>query len=615
LHSYLKALDSDWYNQRLTGIVYSIFIAFAILFSRLFYLQIISGQEFRRLSDNNCIRLQGIEFSRGLIFDRNEALLVDNRPSFDLGIILKDADPVDLTIKKLSEYIKIPAADLLATIENNKGPYYKQIVLKEDIGRDALAVVEAHKYDLPGIVIDVKQKRHYINSNHAAHLTGYIGEISSDELKSGKFPGYRGGDYVGKIGMEKACETFLIGKRGGKQVEVNATGQVVRILKTVDATPGYNIYLSIDSILQQKTEDLLKGMAGAVAAMDPETGHILALASSPSFDQNIFVCGMTSKQWRSLVSDPLRPLENKVVHGEYPPASIYKIVTAIAGMEEKIIDEKTTVVCPGYYSYGDRDFRCWKETGHGKVNVVDALAESCDVFFYKVGQEVGIERLSWYARACGLGSITGVNLDNESRGLVPTSAWKKRRMGESWHRGETLLIAIGQGYNLVTPIQMLVLTSAIANGGFIYRPLIVKKIETAEGHIVTENKAEIMGKLPISDTTLKIVRQGMWNVVNHARGTARGVRLAGIDICGKTGTAQVVSRKKDSDAKRDNGPDSLKPHAWFIAFAPADNPRIAVVVFVENGGSGSGTAAPIASTIIQTYLLNSSHQETGSDLN
>jgi penicillin-binding protein 2 len=415
--------------------------------------------------------------------------------------------------------------------------------------------------------------------------------------------------------MEKACETFLIGKRGGKQVEVNATGQVVRILKTVDATPGYNIYLSIDSILQQKTEDLLKGMAGAVAAMDPETGHILALASSPSFDQNIFVCGMTSKQWRSLVSDPLRPLENKVVHGEYPPASIYKIVTAIAGLEEKIIDEKTTVVCPGYYSYGDRDFRCWKETGHGKVNVVDALAESCDVFFYKVGQEVGIERLSWYARACGLGSITGVNLDNESRGLVPTSAWKKRRMGESWHRGETLLIAIGQGYNLVTPIQMLVLTSAIANGGFIYRPLIVKKIETAEGHIVTENKAEIMGKLPISDTTLKIVRQGMWNVVNHARGTARGVRLAGIDICGKTGTAQVVSRKKDSDAKRDNGPDSLKPHAWFIAFAPADNPRIAVVVFVENGGSGSGTAAPIASTIIQTYLLNSSHQETGSDLN
>lgn len=615
MRSYLKTLDSDWYNQRLNGVVYCIVLAFVILFSRLFYLQIISGQEFRRLSDNNCIRLHAIEPSRGLIFDRNEELLVDNRPSFDLCIILKDAEPVGITIKKLSEYTKIPAEVFLTTIERNKGSYYKQILLKEDIGREALAVIETHKFNLPGIVIDVKPRRHYIRRKHAAHLIGYIGEISADELKSGKFPGYKGGDYVGKFGVEKACEKFFIGKQGGRQVEVNASGQVIRILKTVNARPGYNIFLSIDNVLQKKAESLLEGLTGVVTAMDPKTGHILVLASSPSFDQNIFVCGMSSKQWGLLVSNPLRPLENKAVQGEYPPASVYKIVTAIAGLEEKIIDEKTTFECPGYYRYGDRNFRCWKHSGHGKTNVVKALAESCDVFFYKVGQEVGIERLSWYARACGLGSPTGITLDKEESGLVPTSAWKKRRTGSSWLSGETLLIAIGQGYNLVTPIQMLVLTSAIANGGLMYRPLTVKKIETAEGEIVQESKTEITGKLPISNKTLKIIRQGMWNVVNNVRGTARLSKLDEIDICGKTGTAQVVSRKKNSTVRRTDDLDIIRPHAWFVAYAPADNPRIAVTVFVEHGGHGSSTAAPIASTLIKTYLLNSDNRKTISDLN
>lgn len=615
MRSYLKTLNIDWYNRRLTWVVYIMLIPFVILFLRLFYLQVISGQEYRRLSDNNCIRLQDIEPSRGLIFDRNGTLLVDNRPSFDLCIILKDAEPVDFTIKKLSEYIKIPEKDLLTIIERKKGRYYKPILIKEDIGRDTLAVIETHKFDLPGIIVKVKPKRHYINSKHAAHLLGYIGEISSDELKSEKYSGYRGGDYVGKFGVEKACESFLIGKKGGRQVEVNSAGRVIRVLNTVNAQPGCNIFLSIDSNLQKKAELLLGDVAGAIAAMDPKTGHMLALASSPSFDQNFFVCGMSSKQWGLLVSNPLRPLENKVVQGEYPPASVYKIVTAIAGLEEKVIDEKTTYECPGYYSYGDRAFRCWKHSGHQKTNVIKALAESCDVFFYHVGQELGIQRLAWYARACGLGSFTGINLDKEKSGLVPTPAWKKRHTGVSWRGGETLLIAIGQGYNLVTPVQMLVLTSAIANGGLRYRPLVVKSIETAEGEIVMESRPEVTGRLPASDKTLDIVRQGMWDAVNSNKGTASTAKLDGIDICGKTGTAQVVSRKKNSDRRKEVLSDILKPHAWFVAYAPAGNPKIAVSVFVEHGGHGSSTAAPMASELIKTYMLGLSNKETISGLN
>jgi len=605
LIKYLQSADSDWYKRRLAGVVFLVFAAFLVLIARLFYLQVIEGNEFRRLSENNCIRLQDIDPSRGLIFDRNGKLLVDNRPSFDLSIILKDAKPVERTIERLSQYINVPATELMPTISRNKGmSSYTPILLKQDIGRDALAAIEVHKYDLPGIVVSVNPRRHYIYKQRAAHLIGYLSEISSEELKSGEYLDYKAGDYIGKFGVEKTYESILRGRRGGRQVEVNAAGQVVRVLRTVDAVPGHNIYLSIDCLLQKKAEELLEGLAGAVIAMEPATGQILAMSSSPAFDQNTFVDGMSHEQWDSLISNPFRPMENKAINAEYPPASVYKIVAAIAGLEEGIIDANTSFHCPGYYKCGDRIFRCWKKRGHGKVNVVKALAESCDVFFYQVGQKLGVDRLAWYAKACGLGSATGVDLDHEAKGLIPTAAWKKRRTDIEWQLGETLSVAIGQGYNLTTPLQIMTLISEIANGGIRYKPLILRKVETAEVEIVNENKRKATGKLSVSKRTLEIVRKGLWEAVNKRKGTAWIAHVDDLDISGKTGTAQLVSRIDSDDSPsidKADKLDHLKPHAWFAAYAPSKEPQIAVVVIVEHGEHGSTAAAPIARELITTY--------------
>jgi penicillin-binding protein 2 len=590
-----------WYKKRLAAIILIVVFAFSILIMRLFYLQIVEGEEYRRLSENNCIRLQRIEAARGLIFDRHGKLMVDNRPSFDLCITPKDAYPIENTIERLSSYLKIPVEELMTSIQSARTGSYQPIFLKRDIGRDALAVVEVHKFDLPGISVSVRPLRNYIYKNSAAHLLGYLGEINASELKSGKYAGAKGGDYIGKFGTEKVYEQHLRGVQGGRQVEVNATGKVVRVLHTLEAQPGHNLYLTIDQSLQRKAEALLEGHAGAVVAIVPDTGHILALASSPSFDQNAFVTGLTSQEWRKMLENPLRPMENKAIQAEYPPASIYKIVTALAGLEEGIIDRNTTFYCPGHYQYGNRTYRCWKKSGHGKMTVESALAQSCDVFFYQVGQKLGVDRLACYAKAFGLGEKTGIALDHEARGLIPTSSWKKKKFGVSWQSGETLSIAIGQGYNLVTPLQMATLIAAVANGGFRVQPVILQKIETAGGEVVYENMGKRLERLSIRQDNLEIVRRGLFEVVNQREGTAWGSRIKDLEFCGKTGTAQVFSRKGNT-RRRGKTPKHLQPHAWFVAYAPAENPAIAVSVIVEHGEHGSSIAAPIAGQLIEHFL-------------
>jgi penicillin-binding protein 2 len=605
LRRYLKTADSEWYKQRIFGAILCVIAVFIVLLLRLFFLQVIKGKDYSSLSENNSIRLQSIDPPRGMIFDRNGKMLVDNRPSFDVSIILKDAKPVTATIQRLSRYLGMRADALLAKVAGRKGILtYQPISLKQDIGREALAAVEVFKYDLPGVIVDVNPRRSYLHAQVASHLLGYLGEINSSELESGKYPGCRSGDLIGKYGAEKAFGQFLRGKRGGRQVEVNATGQVVKILKTVKSHPGRNVYLSIRLDVQKKAEALLEGLSGAAVAIEPATGQIITLASSPPFDQNAIVKGMSHEQWEAFISNPLKPLTNRAIQGEYPPASTYKILTAIAGLEEGIIDEYTTFKCPGYYKFKDREYRCWKKGGHGEISIVQAISESCDVFFYQVGQAVGIDRLAWYAKACGLGNPTGINLDHETQGLIPTAAWKKRRTGIEWQEGETLSVAIGQGFNLVTPLQMAVFTAALANGGTRYRPEILKKIETAESKILFESKPQITGKLPVSPHTMALIRKGLWEVVNSDTGTARGSRFANLDISGKTGTAQVVSRKEEDETAEEDIPDHLKPHAWFLAFAPSTDPKIAVAVIVEHGEHGSGAAAPIARELIKVYLLN-----------
>jgi penicillin-binding protein 2 len=601
--NYLESVTSEWFNQRIVGVVLVVLAAFTVLFARLFYLQVVEGREYRRLSEINSIRLHDIDAPRGLVFDRQGQMLVDNRPSFDLHIILKDAKPLDDTLDRLGRITGLPVEELKEQIHaNRKRGGYTPILLKEDIGRDLLAAIEVQKYDLPGVMVNISPRRHYLQFDRAAHLLGYMGEISQNELRNLNGSGLKSGDFIGKYGIEKNHEDTLRGRRGGRQVEVNATGQVVRVINSVDAIAGQNIVLTIDHDTQIAAENALAGWAGAVVAIDPNNGEIIAMASSPTFDPNMFVVGMSRDQWNALITNPYRPLENKAIQAEYPPASTYKIVTAMAGLEEKVIDPQTTYFCPGHYRYGNRVYRCWKRGGHGEVDLTRAIAESCDVYFYQVGEAVGVDRLAHYASACGLGDLTGIKLGQEAKGLIPTSNWKLKRFGEPWQGGETLSVAIGQGFNLVTPLQMATMIAAVGNGGIRYKPRLVKKMVSVENTVTYEAQPEVIGRIPVSDVTMEHIRHGLWSVVNHRKGTAFASRIKDLEFSGKTGTAQVVSRPPDDVVDQEQIDEMLKDHAWFVAYAPEQDPKIAVAVMIEHGEHGSSAAAPIARDVIRTYL-------------
>ncbi len=600
MERFVKSVDHDWYKQRIVGMMLGVLAVFVVLLMRLMYLQVVAGDDYYRLSMNNSIRLQTVDPPRGLVLDRHGTKLAENRPSFDVSFTPKDAGDVGRVLSELAAYLNVPVDELQGKVKHSRGlAAFRPVVLKQDIGRDVLAAVEAHKVDMPGVSIQVRLRRNYLYELNASHLIGYLGEINLDELKSGDYPNLRGGDYIGKFGVERTQESVLRGEPGGRQVEVNANGQIMRVLQTVSPKPGRNVHLTLDRELQQRAEELLEGVAGAAVAVEPASGEILAMASSPSFNQNAFVSGIGTGVWEALISHPFRPLENKAIQGEYPPGSTFKIVTALAGLEEKAIDETTTFDCAGFLPFAGRDYRCWKKEGHGRVDVRRALSESCDVFFYRTGLRLGIDRLAWYAKAFGLGVRSGVTLDQEARGLIPSSAWKKKRFGVAWQEGETLSVSIGQGYVLATPLQMAMLTAAVGNGGIRYRPAVLSRVETMEGDVVFQTAPQEIGRLPISPRNLKIVQQGIWGAVNGERGTARRVHLNDIEIAGKTGTSQVVGRKDSGD---DYTPPHHRPHAWFVCYAPFDAPKIAIAVVVENGEHGSSAAGPIAREMVKTYL-------------
>ena len=599
--NYLDSPDGDWFNNRLKGTMYVIVFAFFVILVRLFYLQVIHGQTYRELSTNNRIRLQSLPPSRGLIYDNQGNLLVENRPAFDLVVVPRDAKPLAETLGRLAKLTGIPVGEMQGRIDKKGGwATSRQVVLKRDIGRDLLAPVEVHSFDLPGVSVKVRPKRFYLNPGMAAHMLGYLGEINARELSSGKHPEASVGDFIGKFGAEKVMEPLLRGSQGGRQVEVDVRGRVIRELKRVEADPGENIYLTVNTELQKRSEALLKGDVGAVVALDPRNGAVLAMASSPTFDQNDFVSGLSYAKWNSLKNDPGRPMENKATQALYPPASIYKIISSIAALEEGLVDARTRYFCTGRHRYGNRVYRCWKRIGHGSTDLVNAISQSCDVYFYEVGERIGVDRLAFYARAAGLGSPTGVELDGEASGLIPTAEWKRRKVGRNWLSGETLSLAIGQSYNLVTPIQMAMLIASVANGGTIYKPYILGKVETAGGVLVTETKPVVKGMLPASKKTLALVQKGLWGTVNTKKGTGKIASIKGVVVAGKSGTAQVVSKGK-GDVKKKNI-RKFRDHAWFVAYAPVANPTIAVAVIVEHGEGGSTKAAPIARKVIETYL-------------
>lgn len=606
---FFPKVDPEWYRRRLLKMILCIFGVFCIQLFQLFNLQILQGEHYRSLSENNHLRIQRIQPLRGHIFTRDGHLLVDNRPAFNLYIIPGDVTFVDETARKLAGYISRPSGEIASLIQENRGPYgYRPVLLESDINRDLMGRLLSRRYALPGIVIQASPRRNYVFDRFAPHLIGYIGEISPGELRSGRYPDKRGGDMVGRYGVERSFEPELSGGPGKRVVTVSATGQVMNVLGEEPAQPGNNVYLTIDFDLQNRAQELLEGKTGAVVAIDPSSGEILAMASTPNFDQRLFADGISSSQWQDLVSSPERPLQNRAIQSTYPPASTYKIITAMAALEEGVFDEKETVYCNGRYRLGNRTFRCWRREGHGHQNMVDAISESCDVFFYETGKRLGVDRIATYAQKSGLGMRTGIELANEASGLIPTKKWKQNRFGTPWFAGETLPVAIGQGYNLTTPLQMAVLTAAVANGGMVYRPRIMHSIQSIAGRVERQTEPELLASLPAGEDTMKTIRKGLHQVVNDRKGTAYWhARSDDIEISGKTGTAQVVSRLTEeielleTDELSDAEKRRFMPHAWFVGYAPSTGPEIAVAVFVEHGEGGASTAGPIARELMVSY--------------
>ncbi|PIQ46100.1 MAG: penicillin-binding protein 2 [Deltaproteobacteria bacterium CG12_big_fil_rev_8_21_14_0_65_43_10] len=597
---YDKDNKREFKKRLFFSIVFAI-VAFTIILSRLWYLQILQGKKFKSLSENNRIRIVKIPAPRGIIFDRKGKALVDNYPSFDLSIIPEDVNDLESTIKKLSDLLNVTADLFKAKLKESRGnPPFKPIKVKTNLDYREVAILETNKLDLPGVTIEIAPKRLYIFDKLAAHLIGYTGKISESQLKTRVSDGYSMVDLIGKYGIEHDYETVLRGSNGGAQVEVDAVGRKVRVLRELEPTPGENIFLTIELDIQKLAEKALADMIGTVIVMDPNTGDILALASSPSFNPNMFSLGISSKEWECLVSNPNNPLANKAIQGQYPPGSVYKIITAIAGLEEKVITPETVFYCDGSYRFGRRAYRCWQRKGHGRVNLHRALVESCDVYFYQVGQRLGVDRIAYYSSLFGLGKPTGISRTNEKHGLIPTSLWKLEALKSPWQESETLSMAIGQGFVLVTPLQILNLISSMANGGILYRPQIVKKITSPGGDIIKEFFPEKMKKIPVSDNSINLIKDALWGVVNERLGTGWRARIEGADVAGKTGTAQVVGLPKDSS--NEYVPFEHRDHAWFSAFAPKDKSKVAIVVLLEHGGHGGNKAAQIARDILKGSL-------------
>lgn len=584
------------------GIIAAIF---AVLAFRLWYLQLFQGSKFRMFSQENHLRTISIPAPRGMILDRKGRILADNRPSFDLYIIPEDVDDQKEVLRRIGKILKVRPQELenkLKEAEAQGIPPFKQIILKKGLIWEELARIEANRIYLPGIIVQVGPQRYYPHGNLASHLIGYLAEIESEELKrlgKERFRRYRLGDLIGRYGVEEKIEAYLRGEDGGKTVQVDALGRTLPVvLNEIDYTPADNVVLNVDLDLQTYVEGIFAGKLGSVIAMNPQNGEVLAMMSSPSFDPGLFAGDVSKQEWERLKNDPLDPLENKSIRGQYPPGSVYKIITATAGLEEGVITPKSKINCRGSYRLGRRSYGCWRWGGHGTVDLYQALVQSCDVYFYQLGRKLGIDKLSEYARGFGLGGLTGIDLSNEKDGLIPTSSWKLETTGEEWIEGETLSAAIGQSFTLTTPIQLINAYSAIANGGKLMLPRVVQRIETVEGEIIKQFPPQQIGVLPASPSTLNFLKHALAGVVNAPRGTGWAAKIKGVTVAGKTGTAQVFSQKGRSKEL----PFELRDHAWFVAFAPLEEPEIAVIVLVEHGGAGSKAAAPIARKVIQKYF-------------
>jgi penicillin-binding protein 2 len=595
---------SDGVRRKIKFFVFLVILSFLTLLLRVWYLQVLKGSDFMGLSENNRVRLVSLPSYRGEITDRNGVTLASIRPSFNLYITPEDVQDLGETLNALKEKIDFDIQKVKSDIRQSQP--FLDVLIKADIQREQVAFVEENNRLLAGIHLKVEPLRDYHYGELAAHTLGYLGEINKDKLMKGE-AGYRMGDIVGKEGIEFLFEQDMQGKKGYKEVEVDVSGRELAVLRKSPPQSGNHVQLTLDLRIQKVVEQLMTGteetpINGSAVVIKVQTGEILAIASKPSFDPNLFSAGISSAEWRKLLFNTEHPLQNKAIDGQYPPGSVYKIIAAYAALEEKTVDPEDTVFCPGYYRLGRRLYRCWRRGGHGDVDLHDALVQSCDVYFYTVGHKMGIDTLARYAKMLGMGSLTRVNLIGEKPGLVPTKDWKLKARGEEWLAGETISASIGQGFNLVTPIQQARLLATVANGGMVLKPYLVRQIKDKDGRVVKEVFPSIEKKLESRPDTLSIIQKGLFGVVNEKRGTGWRARMKQITVAGKTGTAQVVRLKKGPKSEEDEEiPYKHRDHAWFVGYAPYENPEIAVAVIVEHGGHGGSAAAPIVRQIIEAY--------------
>ena len=601
-------LEERYFRARVYVAAFLVFCCIFVLGARLFHLQIISNEHYTTLSLDNRVRVVPIAPSRGLIFDRNLKLLADNKSSYQLEITPVQVDDLQQVVKQLGEYIQLEEHHLKKFFEDVKRKQsFESIPLKLNLNEIEVAKFSVNRHRFPGVEITARANRFYPFSGLNTHALGYVGRINAEEAQKLDKQMYSGTTHVGKVGVEKFYEDVLHGEVGYQHIEINAQGRKLRVLEKVPPTPGVDLILSIDARLQKIAQDSLGERNGSVVAMDPATGEVLVFVSSPTFDPNLFVNGISSKQYSLLRNDDDRPLFNRALRGQYPPGSTIKPMMALAGLHYGAIWAGETIYAGPFYKLPGhkRKYRDWKKGGHGKVDMYKAITQSCDVYFYTLATELGIDKISEFLVQFNLGSRTELDTWGEAKGLIPSVQWKKAVYGLPWYPGETVITGIGQGYMLTTPLQLATATSALAMRGQGIRPRFLRSTRMQDQ---SEEIASAMAMPYIyveNDLYWDQVISAMVDVAHKPNGTAfRIFKDAKYKIAGKTGTAQVFGLAEDEEYEEENISEKLRDHGLFIAFAPVDDPKIAIAVIVENGGGGSKSAAPVARIVMDHYLLS-----------
>ena len=576
-------------QSRLDGLQNGLLGLVALLLLQFWLLQGVNSKRYRELAENNRIRTLSIAAPRGMLTDRNGHILAENKAAFRIVVTVGPSGSIEKIARILAPLIKVEEAEVLLKLGRNRAAY-QPVTIKAKATFEDVAAVESRRLEIPEASVEVVPMRSYPQARSASHVVGRVGEVTDRQLKQPAFADFEPGRVVGQSGLEALYNEDLTGADGLRRMVVNSRGIEIELAEDQPARAGGAVELTLSADLQAAMEAAFKDRAGSAVALDPMTGEILGLVSSPGFDPNSFTSGIERSVWESLTRDPKTPLLNRAIQGQYAPGSLFKVVVAAAGLEEGLITPDSTTFCPGQATIYGHVFKCNRPAGHGYVSLGRALGESCNVYFYQLGARLEIERVAAYARRFGLGSVSAVDLPNEASGLIPDPAWKERVYKAPWYPGETISVSIGQGQVTATPIQMARMMAAIANGGRLVQPHIVRLIT---GKPAPYQAPKSLGFKP---STIAAIKRGLYMAVNSG-GSAGQARVVGLDVGGKTGSAQVVS-----SAKLTKGIESIQPHAWFAGFAPLDNPRIVIAVLVDNGGSGGGAAAPVARVIFEKFF-------------